>query len=68
MTWNVAVAIAQELHLKPENGEADLSVEMILVEGAKRLGIAPFTEEGNRKWKLSLLADELGIPHGWNFS
>ena len=25
--WNVAVAIAQELDLKPENGELDLSVE-----------------------------------------
>ena len=66
-TWDVAVAIAQELNLKPENGEPDLSVETIIVKGAKRLGIAPFTEGGNRKWKLSLLADDLGITHGWNF-
>ena len=48
--WNVAVAVAHQLGMEPGS-----SVETINVEGAKRIGIAPFDEGGNRKWKLSLL-------------
>ena len=60
--WNVAVAVAHELGMEPGS-----FVETINVEGARRLGIPPFDEGGNRKWKLSILADELGIAHGWTF-
>ena len=60
--WNVAVVVAKQLNLEPGS-----SVETINVEGARRLGIPPFDEGGNRKWKLSILADELGIAHGWTF-